>query len=140
MNWGKGITIFLVLFIAFITTLAIILMRTSSDLVSEDYYLREVQYGDEITAEQNALDAGAELYTEMSDAGLFIQIKQAVLPTEITVHLLRGNDPKKDIHELVQGSSIFLSKDQLTSGKYLLTVNYKMEEHIYQLKKEIWIP
>jgi hypothetical protein len=140
MNWGKGITIFLVLFIAFITTLAVILMRTDSELVSDDYYIREVMYGQEITAEQNALNAKAELHTEISEAGVFIQVKQEVLPSEITVHLLRNNDPSKDVEEIAQGSSVFIESGSLNSGKYRLTVNYKIEEDVYQLKKEIWIP
>lgn len=139
MNWGKGITIFLVLFIAFITTLAVKLMRTSSDLVSEDYYKREVVYGDEITAEQNAKDARAELITEQNEAGIFIQVKQEVLPTQISIHLLRGNNPEQDIHETVEGTSVFIDRNRLQEGKYLLTATYTIDERAFQLKKTVWI-
>jgi hypothetical protein len=141
MNWGKGIGIFLALFIVFISTLAIILMRANADLVSEDYYLKEINYGDEITAYENAKKAGAELFTEIKESGVLIQVKNStVTPDEIAVHLLRGNNPDQDIHKKETGSSIFISRDEFQNGKYTLTVYWQNEETQFQLKDELWIP
>jgi hypothetical protein len=139
MNWGKGITIFLVLFIAFISTLAIILMNTSSELVSEDYYLREVKYGEEITAEQNAKDANSTVEVEESADGIFIQLRTEEPSDSIQVHLLRGNDPSGDIYAATNGTSLFIERERLNQGKYLLTVTWKVQDDFYQLKKEIWV-
>lgn len=139
MNWGKGIAIFLVLFIGFITTLAVVLMRANTDLVSEDYYLKEVNYGSEIIAEQNALNADAELIIEEDKNGLFIRVKKEILPAEITVHLLRGNAASEDVRKTTSGSSVYIPKDELLSGKYILTVNWKIDERNFQLKDEVWI-
>lgn len=139
MNWGKGIAIFLVLFIGFITTLAVILMRANTDLVSEDYYLKEVNYGSEIIAEQNAINAEAELILEEDDDGLFIRVKKEVLPKEITVHLLRGNAASDDVRKTTSGSSVYIPKEELLNGKYVLTVNWEIEGQFYQLKEEVWI-
>lgn len=139
MNWGKGIAIFLVLFIGFITTLAVILMRANTDLVSEDYYLKEVNYGSEIIAEQNAINAEAELILEEDDDGLFIRVKKEVLPEEITVHLLRGNAASDDVRKTTSGSSVYIPKEELLNGKYVLTVNWEIEGQFYQLKEEVWI-
>ena len=139
MNWGKGIAIFLVLFIGFITTLAVVLMRTNTDLVSEDYYLKEVNYETEILAEQNAIDTDAELLIEKDDEGLFIQVKKKKLPNEITIHLLRGNTAKDDINKTATGSSIYISREELKSGKYKLTVTWNEDELPFQLKDEVWI-
>jgi len=139
MNWGKGVTIFLVLFIAFITTLAVILMNTSSDLVSEDYYLREVKYGDEITAEQNAKDANSTVELEESAEGLFIQLRTENPADSIQVHLLRANDPAKDFHTSTFGTSLFIERAHLELGKYLLTLTWKVKDDYFQLKKDIWV-
>lgn len=139
MNWGKGIAIFLVLFIGFITTLAVVLMRANTDLVSEDYYLKEVNYGSEIIAEQNAINAEAELILEEDDDGLFIRVKKEVLPKEITVHLLRGNAASDDVRKTTSGSSVYIPKEELLNGKYVLTVNWEIEGQLYQLKEEVWI-
>lgn len=141
MNWGKGVGIFLALFIVFITTLAVILMRANADLVSEDYYLKEIHYGDEITAYDNAQKAGAKLFTEVNEAGVLIQVKNTTkLPEEIEVHLLRGNDPEKDIRKKETGSSTFIEQAHLSSGKYTLTVTWKDNEEHFQLKETLWIP
>lgn len=139
MNWGKGITIFLVLFIAFITTLAVVLMNTSSDLVSEDYYLREVKYGNEITAEQNARDANSSVEVEESAEGIFVQLRTEKPSDSIQVHLLRGNDPTKDFHTATNGTSVFIDRARLVQGKYLLTITWEVDEDFFQLKKEIWV-
>jgi hypothetical protein len=139
MNWGKGITIFLVLFIAFITTLAVILMNTSSELVSEDYYLREVKYGDEITAEQNAKDANSTAEIEESTEGVFIQLRTEQPADSMQVHLLRGNDPSRDVYLETNGTSIFIERNKLDQGKYVLTLTWKVNNDLFQLKKDIWV-
>lgn len=139
MNWGKGITIFLVLFIVFISTLAIILMKTSSDLVSEDYYLREVKYGAEITAEQNARDANSTVDVEESPEGIFVQLSTDKPADSIQIHLLRGNDPSSDFYTATNGTSAFIDRSRLVQGKYLLTITWKISEDFFQLKKEIWV-
>ena len=140
MNWGKGITLFLVAFIVFITTLAVILMRTDSELVSEDYYKREVEYGNEIEAEQNALDIKAVLNTDINESGVFIQIKNTGEIDELLVYLLRNNNPDLDIQKIVKGPSVFIDKTELVAGKYGLTASWKSDDKYFQMKKEIWIP
>lgn len=139
MNWGKGITIFLVLFIGFITTLAVILMRANTELVSEDYYIKEIKYSDEIDAEQNARNSGAVLQTEVSESGLSIHIQKEGFSNGIEVHLLRGNNQEQDISITSDGPSAYIDRKDLKKGKYTLTVTWQSDDQPHQLKKEIWI-
>ncbi len=139
MNWGKGIAIFLILFIGFILTLAIILMQANTDLVGEDYYKKEIAYEDEIVAESNAKKAGAEVITEISDEGLFIHIKNMDSPENVTIHLLRGNNQKLDVSVKGDGAATFIERSELVDGKYILTVNWKKQDALYQVKKDIWV-
>ena len=139
MNWGKGIALFLTLFIAFITTLAVILIKADANLVSEDYYLKEIQYEDEIIAMQNAKDSGAKLSQEISADGIFIALKSTEKPEFMLVQLLRGNDPSQDLSFKAKGSSIFIEREQLKTGKYHLTVFWKIDETTYQIKEELWV-
>lgn len=139
MNWGKGITIFLVVFIGFITTLAVVLMRANTELVSDDYYIKEIKYGDEIIAEQNAINSGALLETEVTSSGLFIRLKKNELPEEIQIQLMRGNNQEQDIVFNSDGPSAFVDKNDLVAGKYKLTVTWMINNKPYQLKKEVWI-
>jgi hypothetical protein len=139
MNWGKGIAIFLVLFIGFILTLAIILMQANTDLVGEDYYIKEIAYEDEIVAESNAQKAGAKIETEVSEEGLFIHIKNIESPEDVTIHLLRGNDQDLDVSVQGDGAATFIERSELVVGKYILTITWKNGDKSYQIKKDIWV-
>ena len=139
MNWGKGIAVFLILFIGFILTLAIILMQANTDLVGEDYYKKEMAYEDEIIAESNAKKAGAQVIAEVSEEGLFIHIKNIESPEDVTIHLLRGNNQELDVSLKGDGAATFIERSELVKGKYILTTTWKKEETPYQIKKDIWV-
>lgn len=139
MNWGKGIAIFLVLFIGFILTLAIILMQANTDLVGEDYYKKEIAYEDEIVAQSNAKNAGAEIETEISEEGLFVHIKNVESPKDVTIHLLRGNNQDLDVVMSGDGAATFIERSELIDGKYILTITWRKYEKPFQIKKDIWV-
>lgn len=139
MNWGKGIAIFLVLFIGFILTLAIVLMQANTDLVGEDYYKKEIAYEDEIIAESNAEKSGAKIETEVSEDGLFVHIKRVESPEDVRIHLLRGNNQKFDVSIPGDGAATFIKRSELVVGKYILTVTWKKGDKAYQIKKDIWV-
>ena len=52
-NWGWGIFIVLVLFIAFIGNLVYKSSQVRVDLVSENYYEKEIKYQHQIESEKN---------------------------------------------------------------------------------------
>lgn len=139
MNWGKGIAIFLVLFIGFILTLAIVLMQANTDLVGEDYYKKEIAYEDEILAQSNAKKVGAKIETEVSQEGLFIHIKNVESPEEVSIHLLRGNSKKLDVSMKGNGAATFIKREKLVEGKYILTIFWKKENKPFQIKQDIWV-
>jgi len=58
MNWGKGIILSFVLFIAIIFTMVYISVNTEFSLVSENYYEQEINYEDQLNSIRNfnALD------------------------------------------------------------------------------------
>lgn len=139
MNWGKGIALFLVLFIGFILTLAIILMQANTDLVGEDYYKKEIAYEDEIVAESNAKLSDAKIETEISEDGLFIHIKNVESPQDVKIHLLRGNNQELDISMPGKGAATFIERSELKEGKYILTTTWEKDGKSYQIKKDIWV-
>jgi hypothetical protein len=55
LNWGLGILIVLALFIAFIVNLVYKSSMVNVDLVSDNYYEREVKYQEQIDREKNSL-------------------------------------------------------------------------------------
>ncbi|MCC5924215.1 MAG: FixH family protein [Crocinitomicaceae bacterium] len=139
MNWGKGIAIFLASFMIFITTLAVLLMKADSTLVTEDYYLKELSYGDEIIAEKNAMDINATLELDITLDGVFLKVRNAEIENQMNVALMRMNDSSKDLAMQANGANLFIPRDQLLDGKYHVTVTWKNGEQPFQLKEQIWI-
>ena len=54
MNWGKKITIVYLAFVALIVTLVIVSVRQKVDLVTPDYYAKELNYQADINKINNA--------------------------------------------------------------------------------------
>lgn len=138
MNWGKGIAIFLVTFIVFITTLAVILMRASADLESEDYYLKEIKFGDEIEAQQNAKNSNISLVDFFDNDGLILKIEGTDSIDLAELKLTRPDNPSKDITKTFKGDMVYVSLAELEKGLYKVVIDWE-NEHSYQLRKEIWI-
>ena len=140
MNWGKGIALFLIAFIIFISTLGYIMIKADAQLVSEDYYQKEVEYGTEISAETNALKSDAKLITSFKDDGLHIEVKNTNDIIELNIGLLRSNNSDLDLNIASDGNYIFIEQSKLVTGKYMLTALWKNTSKSYQIKKEIWVP
>ena len=139
MNWGKGITVALIAFIAFITTLGVKMMRADADLVSEDYYIKEVAYGSEIVAQSNAIKSHASLKKEISQDGVMLSLSSTEVESG-TVKIRRANDPNMDINLKLEGKNIFVDQNQLKKGKYELVIDWSHRNKAYQLRDELWIP
>ena len=138
MNWGKGIAIFLVSFIVFITTLAVILMRANADLESADYYVREIKYGDEITAQQNAHNANLSIHESVDKDGVLLRIEGTKISEEGQVRLIRPDNPNYDISKTFKGNAVFIPIEELNQGKYKVVIDW-LADQPYQLRNEIWI-
>lgn len=76
-NWGHGIALILIGFIAFIATLVYGTFQQRVDLSSEDYYQQEVNYETEKDAIENGLRAG--------------KVNVTVGVTELTVQMPEGD-------------------------------------------------
>lgn len=140
MNWGKGIFIALSIFIVFIVTLVVIMFRQNVELETEDYYLQEIAYQDEITALNNA-QALAELpEIKLNDQHLTVQLPGEAEYTNVVLNLLRPDDKSKDQEISITNTRTFLidNKD-LSQGKYLIKLSYEVDGKPCLQKDEIYI-
>ncbi|KAB2813608.1 FixH family protein [Phaeocystidibacter luteus] len=99
-NWGHGITLFLLGFIAFIATLVYGTFQQRVDLTSEDYYAQEVSYDEEKRAIENGMSAGEV------DLIKSAQSLEIVLPegdwSKISIKLLRPDNAALDVANEVE--------------------------------------
>lgn len=139
MNWGKGIAIALIGFIVFIVTLGVKMMKADADLVSDDYYKKEVVYGNEIVAQQNAKETNTTLEKEVSDEGVMLSLNTLHFEGG-TLLLRRSNDPSMDIQLEMEGSTVYVESTQLQQGKYDIIIDWKGNDRSYQHRDLLWIP
>ena len=74
MNWGKGLALFILFFIAVMMTMVFIAFKQKNELIDSNYYQREQEY-------QSIIDANSNLKKEIS--GSIISQSE----NEIIVHL-----------------------------------------------------
>jgi hypothetical protein len=124
MNWGKGIVIGMVTFMGFITFLVVGLMMNKVDLESEDYYKREINYEQEIKAQENANNLEAKIEISSNKEFVVVKVPEGEFQ-EIELHLTRPNDKKMDKRFKIQGTKSFLiDKKELEKGVYTVELSY----------------
>ena len=62
MNWGKGITIFMLAFIGFIGSMVYYAFTKNADLVRDDYYENELAFDQSKTDKSNYTHLGTEIH------------------------------------------------------------------------------
>lgn len=139
MNWGKGIAIVLVLFIGFIVYLATILMTRNVDLVSDDYYKREIAYEEEISAIKNSRKQDP-IKINVDAANLVIQLPETGNYEDVQVDLFRPNNSDDDRTYQLKGTSIMtIDLNELKEGIYAIEISYRNGEDFCLQKEEIEI-
>ena len=125
MNWGKGIIIAMALFIGFITFLVISLVSHTIDLESEDYYSREINYEQEITAMENGNKLKSKIEMISQKEFVVVQIPEKENLSKIQVIFIRPDNKKLDKSYLVSGTKSYLiPKTDLTKGTYNVEIRF----------------
>ena len=140
MNWGKGITIALVLFIGFILYLVINLVSHSVELESSDYYQKEINFGDEISSENNANLLEDAPTISLSESHIVIQLSGKYTFENVKLQLTRPNNSDFDQLIPIHGTKTFtIDKSTLEKGKYKAILTYMINGTAYLQRKEIYI-
>lgn len=143
-NWGTGIVIGMVSFIAFILYMVITMStdsRYSHDLVTEEYYAKEMAYQDEIDAETNTNNLSEKVISKRMQTGWKISF-----PTEFTPHKIKGNvflyrpsNQKLDFEIPLDLSSpdLLIPDNNLIDGRWNIIINWRYEGKSFMYKEEI---
>ena len=83
INWGTGIVLAFIGFISFILYFVVRMSTDDSanhDLVTEEYYKKELSYQQEIDASKTATEMDANLKVEKTDKGLVVYFPERFDP------------------------------------------------------------
>ena len=143
MNWGTKIVIVYVFFVAGILFMVFRSSTQKTDLVTTDYYAKELKYQQKID-EMNrvaALSASPEIQIEGRQAVIFF-------PKEFTGKLVKGeavlycpSDERKDIknHFSVQDQPLRFIIPSTNKGLHELHLSWETDGITYYFEKKIFV-
>ncbi|MBL1280934.1 MAG: FixH family protein [Fluviicola sp.] len=138
MNWGKGIALALALFIGFIMYMVVTMMSTKIDLVSEDYYQKEINYSSELDAVKRDNQLKARPTFIETENHYVVQLSSVIELKNVELFLRRPNDDREDKTFSIRGTKNFMiAKDELKKGNYHAILSYDFEGELHIQKHEI---
>ncbi|MGB1211468.1 FixH protein [Lacinutrix venerupis] len=143
-NWGTGIVIGIAAFMSFILFLVIKMTtneKFSFDLVTEEYYAKEMLYQTEIDAETNTYNLKEKIISKKTNDGWLLIFPKELEPSKIIgkVFLYRPSNEKLDFDlELKLTSSHLLIPDnKMLDGRWNIIIDWVYQDKHYLYKKEI---
>lgn len=140
MNWGKGIAITLGLFMTFITVLVVMMINTKVDLVTDNYYQKEVEFQDRIDESKNFndLDNPPSITLDNNNINFIFPTNNEF--TNINVDFFRPSNEDHDKTIRIDGNESFtLNKSDFEKGNYQIKLTFKLDSNTYLLTKEVYL-
>ena len=125
MNWGKGLTIAMILFIGFISTMVVIMISHSVELENPEYYKMDLAYNGEMEAlsRENQLSNHIELI--QSDSTFLVRVPADEFITDVSIFFHRPNDESQDfVVEIGDKRLEKIQMDKLNPGIYNIEVRF----------------
>lgn len=144
MNWGTGMVLALVGFIAFIMFFVIkmnIDKKYEFDLVTEDYYEQELKVQGNMEKEQKGNSLTQNIRYKQTTEGILITFPDSLNVSEITgkVFLYRPSDKQFDFETPISLSdqNMLIPDSRLLGGRWNLIIDWEYDGNDYRFKREI---
>lgn len=123
------------LFMAFIITLVVMMTRSSNDaLIDQDYYEKGLSYDQDYQDQQQAIKDDVLPEIEINQAGLSIAFRDSV---SFKLSFKRLSDAGMDKNFAGRDIKLEFNNKELTSGPWIMRLNYTINEKNYLIKREI---
>ncbi|GGD24285.1 FixH family protein [Hyunsoonleella pacifica] len=144
LNWGTGIVLAFIGFIAFIMYFIISMSigdRFDNTLVSEDYYSEELKYQKDIDKLKNAKDLKIKISYKRTNEGLRISFPEGINYKKITgkLFLYRPSNKQLDFETAISLSNSYLliPDERLVDGRWNIKVDWQYNGKSYLFKESI---
>ncbi|MFS4456016.1 FixH family protein [Maribacter sp. 2304DJ31-5] len=144
LNWGTGVVLAFIGFIGFILFFVVQMSmnnKSSHELVTKDYYKKELEYQKEINAQNNAAADNVRLYITKVNKGIRLQF-----PKDVSPHLIKGTvsfyRPSNehldfDLPIRLSNSHLLIPDERLLGGRWDITVSWEYQGEAYLHKERI---
>ncbi len=143
-NWGTGIVLAFIGFIAFIMYFIVSMNigdKYDHDLVSEDYYADELKYQKDIDKLKNSKNLKENINYERTAEGLVINFPNDMAFKEITgkVFLYRPSNKQLDFETAISLSDSYLliPDNRLVDGRWNIKIDWQYNQKSYLFKESI---
>ena len=143
-NWGTGIVLAFIGFIAFIMYFVISMnidKNLDHDLVSEDYYADELQYQKDINKLENTKKLATNLSYEKTKEGLLIKFPETLDYKKITgkLFLYRPSNKQLDFDTAISLSNLYLliPDKRLVDGRWNIKIDWQYSGNSYLFKESL---
>lgn len=143
MNWGTKLAVAMISFIVFVVSMGIFMMRSSSQLVEEDYYEKDLTYQQSIEAQRNALaeDTLVVFVTDSLPEKVVVRFTTAKKVTG-KVLFFKPEDKRKDISfPLVldeKGRQVISTRD-FSRGRWRVVIQWEIAQKHYERTWQIYL-
>jgi nitrogen fixation protein FixH len=129
LNWGTGIAVSYLGFVAMILTLVTMSMRENIDLVSSQYYVEELKFQNKINKIKSAQSLSVPLTWSLGEKGVEIRYPQASEhePISGTIKFYSPANIKNDreFQIKIKSDSQLISFAQVPEGRYKLQIDWQ---------------
>lgn len=145
INWGGGLVIGMVLFIGFIMYFVIQIMTNKKyeyELVTEDYYSKEMIFQDQLYADRNSYLLEENIKHTQTSEGVVLTFPKNLNHSQISgmVSIYRPSNKDLDFEMPLHldGSKFVVPGEKLVNGKYNFIVLWEYEGKSYRYKNDIY--
>jgi hypothetical protein len=137
MRFRNGIIIGMVLFMVFILSLVVVLSSKGSELTTEDYYLKDKNFQQNINARQLAADIHNPAIVKIENKLLSIAFKENRLAEKVKISFSRPNDKALDREVKIGTIPSTVPVRFLKNGNYDMVITYEIEGEKYEQVEEL---
>lgn len=141
MNWGYKI---LIVYLAFVVGIVFMVFKSSNqkiDLVTTDYYAKELKYQQRIDAVNRTKELSAPVKFEVTKQKITIHFPAEFVSQQIkgSVLLYCPSDDRKDIEQefTVANGTATIDLPAQNSGSYELQVNWSVDNKDYYFENKL---
>ncbi len=143
-NWGTGILMVLIVFLAACAVFIIFAMRQDVNLVHKNYYEKGVDYTDQMNTNARSANLTDSIRVSISKNQILVGF-EGFLASAIDsgkVHLFRPSSSKLDIFLPMEfsGNNLIIENQNMLRGRYILKLSWYSEGLKFEVDKPIDIP
>jgi hypothetical protein len=140
-NWGTGIFIVLVLFLAACAVFIVFALRQEVNLVHKDYYEKGVDYTEQMNVNERSKSFDKDIQVVLDEKFLQVGFNPSLVSRIDSgkVHLYRPSNFNLDAFYTMEFSEnkVLIPKNDLVSGRYLLKISWYSEGLKYEVEKPV---